>query len=203
MSSGQPIFTTKTTTGLLDALKDSGNEPAWIHIDARYRPVIRGLAHRLGLGHDDADEVAQHTLTEFVRAFREGRYDRGKGRLSSWILGIAHHSTLKLMRDRRKAASGGTDFEPATDERALRAIWDDERDRAIFNEALAMLRDESSVDDRTLLAFELVGLRGVPVSEAAAQCEMTTDQVYVAKSRVVKHMKRLVEQLTAAFEEDS
>jgi DNA-directed RNA polymerase specialized sigma24 family protein len=66
-----------------------------------------------------------------------------------------------------------------------------------------MLRDESSVDDRTLLAFELVGLRGVPVSEAAAQCEMTTDQVYVAKSRVVKHMKRLVEQLTAAFEEDS
>lgn len=203
MSSSPSIFTTRTTTRLLDALGDPANAPVWLHIDSRYRPVIRGLARRLGLGHEDAEEVAQHTLAEFVKAFRDGRYNRAKGRLSSWILGIAHHTTLRLMRERKKAASGGEVAEEATDEGSLRAIWADERDRAIFAEALAMLRDESSVDDRTLLAFELVGLRGVPVAEAAAQCEMTVDQVYVAKSRVVKHLRRLVEQLTEAFEEDS
>jgi DNA-directed RNA polymerase specialized sigma24 family protein len=65
-----------------------------------------------------------------------------------------------------------------------------------------MLRDESEFDDRTLGAFELSSLRGVPVAETAAQCGMSLDQVYVARSRVTKRLRSLVEELTAAFEED-
>lgn len=197
------MFATRTTTRLLDALKDQSNEPVWEHIDARYRPVLRGLARRLGLGESDAEEVAQQSLAEFVRAYRDGRYDRSKGRLSSWILGIAHHTSLRALRERgRRAAVGGTALADVPGEDALRSIWEDERDREILSRALGILRDESSIDDRTLLAFELVGLRAVPVQEAARRCEMTPDQVYVAKSRVTKRLRSLVEEMTFAFEED-
>jgi RNA polymerase sigma-70 factor (ECF subfamily) len=198
------IFATRTTTRLLDALRDLGNEPVWAHIDARYRPVLSGLARRLGLSEADADEVAQQSLAEFVRAYREGRYDRTKGRLSSWILGIAHHTTLHALRSRgREISVGSTALSEVPDEAALRSIWEDERDRSILERALGMLRDESSVDDRTLLAFELFALRGVPVAEVGARCAMSADQVYVAKSRVTKRLKQLVEELTQAFEEDT
>lgn len=193
-------FATRTTTRLLDALHDTRNEPAWAHLDARYRPVVTGLARRLGLKGPDAEEVAQQTLAEFVRAYREGRYDRGKGRLSSWILGIAHHTTCQFLRSSQRAGLGASE---AADEPALRTIWTDERDRAILVRALAMLRDESAVDERTFMAFDLVALRGVPVAEAAAQSGMSESQVYVAKSRVAKRLRALVEDLTAAFEEDS
>ncbi len=197
------IFATRTTTKLLDALRDLGNEPVWDHIDARYRPVLTGLARRLGLREADADEVAQQSLAEFVRAYRDGRYDRSKGRLSSWILGIAHHTTLHALRSgRREVAVGATALSELPDESALRSIWEDERDRAILDQAISMLRDESAVDDRTLLAFELFALRGVPVAEVASRCDMNADQVYVAKSRVTKRLKKLVEELTVAFEED-
>jgi DNA-directed RNA polymerase specialized sigma24 family protein len=196
---------TRTTTRLLDALHDTSNELAWSHIDARYRPVIVGLARRLGLRDSEADEVGQQTLSEFVRAYRERRYDRAKGRLSSWILGIAHHTALKSLRNtRRDGSATALEHVPASpDEPHLRSIWTDERDRCILERALGMLRDESAVDDRTLLAFELVGLRAVPAAQAAEQCGMSVDQVYVAKNRVTKRLRSLVAELTEAFEADS
>jgi len=212
-----PLIATRTTTRLLDALRgvgDQSNELAWAHIDQRFRPVIVGLARRLGLRESEADEVGQQTLSEFVKAYREGRYDRTKGRLSSWILGIAHHTTLKVMRGSRRAGGAGVggstwlDEVPSGEEthpphEQLRSIWTDERDRCILERALGVLRDESAVDDRTLLAFELVGLRGVPAAQVAEQCGMSVDQVYVAKNRVTKRLRGLVAELTEAFEADA
>lgn len=204
MPADDSIFATRTTTRLLDALRDLSNEPAWKHIDGRYRPVIAGLARRLGLNESDAEEIAQQTLTEFVTAYRDGRYDRSKGRLSSWILGIAHHTSLRALRDgRRHVSADSSAISEAPDEASLRTIWVEERDRTIFDRAMAILRDESEIDDRTLLAFELVGMRGLPVAQAAEQCGMSVDQVYVAKSRVVKRLRALVEELTSAFEDDT
>jgi RNA polymerase sigma-70 factor (ECF subfamily) len=202
VSSSTPISATRTTTKLLDDLKDQSNQPAWSHIDSRYRPVITGLARRFGLNESDADEVAQQTLAEFVRAYREGRYDRSKGRLSSWILGIAHHTALRLARDSKRELPAGTALIETPDPSELRTIWTDERDRSILDRAFAMLRDESSVDDRTLMAFELVAIRGVPAEAVASRCLMSVDQVYVAKSRVTKKLRTLVQELTSAFEED-
>jgi len=189
---------------LLDALRDPGNEPVWLHIDSRYRPVLTGLARRLGLSDAAAEEVAQQSLAEFVRAYRDGRYDRTKGRLSSWIMGIAHNTARHALRDgKREVSVGSTALSTIPDEHELRAIWMEERDRAILDRAMALLRDEATIDDRTLLAFELFGLRGVPVNEVATRCSMTPEQVYVAKSRVTKRLRRAVEELTAAFEEDA
>mgnify|MGYP000316898537 CR=1 FL=1 len=206
--SGGVKIATNTTTQLLDALRDQSNQPVWSKtwaaIDARYRPVIAALARRLGATDADADEVAQQTLTEFVRGYAQDHYDRKKGRLSSWILGIAHHTTLRMLRNaKRVKPASHTHLAEVADESALRTIWTDERDRAILAQAMAELRSSSGVDERTLNAFELVALRGVPAIEVGNQCQMTVDQVYVAKSRVTKKLRELVEQLTRAFEEDA
>jgi RNA polymerase sigma factor (sigma-70 family) len=214
-----PIFATRTTTRLLDALRDNANEPVWTQIDARYRPVIRGLARRIGVPEAEADDVAQQSLAEFVRCFRDGRYDRTKGRLSSWILSIAHHTSLAAIRRRRRDSGGGPGAggaapvaggaegvdpaDPASAERALRNVWNEERDRVILHHAMATLHDEGSMDERTLLAFELSALRGVPAGEAASQCQMTVEQLYVARSRVTRRLRVMVREMTSAFEEDA
>lgn len=193
----------RTTTTLLAALHDHANELAWGQLDQRYRPVIRGLARRLGVGEGGAEEVAQQTLAEFVGAYRAGRYDRTRGRLSSWILGIAHHTALRALRQAQRDQQAGTALlEGLHDESMLRSIWIDERDRAIFSQAMSVLRQDSGMDGRTMQAFELVSLRGVPAIEAAQQCRMSVDQVYVAKSRVTRRLRDLVAQMTSAFEDD-
>lgn len=189
---------TRTTTQLLDALRDFRNEPAWEQIDGRYRPVVASLARRLGLGDADAEEIAQRALSEFVRGYREGRYVRGRGRLSSWILGIAHNLSRQRMRELARAPAMVVPDEPE----ALRSVWDEERDRSILWKAFGLLSDGSGIEARTLLAFELCGLRGTPVAAAAVQCGMSVDEVYVAKSRVARRLREVVATLTEAFEED-
>jgi DNA-directed RNA polymerase specialized sigma24 family protein len=207
LPSQQSIFATRTTTRLLDALMERDNQPAWAQIDSRYRPVIAGMARRIGLSDSDAEETAQRTLSEFVRVYREGRYDRTKGRLSSWILGIAHRTALRVRHEGRRAGHADLDqvadgAEGHTDEAELRTIWTDERDRTILARAFDLLREDPALDPRTIQAFELVAMRGVPAAEVASQCRMSVDQVYVAKTRMTKRLKGLVQELTEAFEED-
>ena len=103
----------------------------------------------------------------------------------------------------RSPSAGLTAIAETPDEPALRSIWDEERDRTILTRAMGVLRDESDIEDKTLRAFELVGLRGVPAAEAAAQCGLSVEQVYVAKNRVTKKLRVLVAEMTRAFEEDA
>lgn len=194
---------TRTTTQLLDALRDPENQLVWEQIDSRYRPVIASFARRLGLRDADADEVAQQTLSEFVRAYRAGNYRRTEGRLSSWILGIAHNTARRFLRQQRRTGAVEVgELEQPVDEASLREVWAQERDREIFNKAMAMLRDDSAMEDRTLLAFELVAIRGIRAAEAASMTGLSVDQVYVARSRVTKRLRAAVKALTEAFEED-
>ena len=85
----------------------------------------------------------------------------------------------------------------------VRLWWEQERDAAILARAVEELRESSGVEERTLAAFELVALRGVPAGEAAKQCGMSVEQVYVAKSRMTARLRDIVRAQTAAFEEDA
>jgi DNA-directed RNA polymerase specialized sigma24 family protein len=47
-----------------------------------------------------------------------------------------------------------------------------------------------------------VALRGVEAHEAAEQCGLSVDQVYLAKHRCTKKLREIVEAMTAAWDED-
>lgn len=102
-----------TTTALLDSLKDPSNAPIWDEFDARYRPILHGFARKLGLSQEDAADVAQQAMTEFVRDYRAGLYHRGKGRLSSWLISIARNRAVDLQRaqGRRRGWRGESAFQ--------------------------------------------------------------------------------------------
>ena len=93
---------TTTTTQLLEALFGPGEEAVWREFDARYRPIIFAFARELGVAAEDAADVAQQTLTEFLRDYRAGKYDRRRGRLRAWIIGIARHRVLDTLRQRTR-----------------------------------------------------------------------------------------------------
>jgi RNA polymerase sigma-70 factor (ECF subfamily) len=202
-----------TTTALLDSLKDAANAPVWQEFDARYRPILHGFARKLGLQEEDAADVAQQALAEFVRDYRLGRYERGKGRLSSWLITIARNRAMDMHRSggRRRDWRGQSAFEqvegarppeavqdPASDD----AAWETERRQAVLALALTKLREESKTSDNTIRAFELTAIRGVPSDAAARECGMTVDEVYVAKNRVTKRLRDIVAQLDDVSKED-
>ena len=195
---------TRTTTQMLDDLHDKDNVVAWESFDARYRPILIAFAHRLGFAGDDAAELAQQTLAEFAQAYAQGRYQRGRGRLSSWLVGIASNvgSGLQRRAARGPANTGDALLDDAwADERRLHDAWNRERERAIVIEALSILRDTSRVQANTMKAFELFAIRGVPAEEVAVQCGISVDAVYVIKNRLTGRLREIVQQLTITYDE--
>ncbi len=198
---------TVTTSDLLHALAEAGNRHAWDAFDQRFRPIIVGLARRRGLSDSEAADAAQETLTEFARLYPLGRYDRQKGRLSSWLIGIAVKCIARMLERRgREAARGDSAFGSLADQgslaRELESDWRAEQQRVVLAQALVALKTNSRLDARTILAFELTAIRNAPAEHAAAECAMSVGEVYVARNRAIKKLRELVADLTAAYESD-
>lgn len=194
---------TRTTTKLIEDLRDPANVEAWTGFDARYRPILDGFARRLGFSADDAAEIAQQTLVEFVRCHREGRYQRDQGRLSAWLIGITRNIAANALRRRGvQRVDAGASIESIADDETLTRAWNEERERSILDEAIAILRATSKADRHTLEAFELFALRAVPAPEVAAQTGLSVEAVYVAKNRMTRRLRDIVAELSAAYGED-
>ncbi|MFN0134113.1 MAG: RNA polymerase sigma factor [Phycisphaerales bacterium] len=195
---------THTTTLLLDSLKDEKRDAVWIEFDARYRRVIEVFCVSIGLREQDAQEVAQQTMVEFLRDFRAGKYVRGKGRLRSWLVGIAHHRAIDLMRSagRKRDWRGESAMVDVSDPARLAQTWDAAQQRAILDQAMATLRETSKLGEKALKAFELVALRQVPAETVAQELGMTIDDVYSAKARITKRLRAIVEEMSRAYTED-
>ena len=191
-----------TTTQLLRDLLDPAAETVWEEFDGRYRPIIVGFARRLGLADADAADLAQETLTRFVEAYRQGRYDRRRGRLRSWIIGIAKH----VVADQRAAGAkqrqwrGNSALDLLADDAELTAIWDAERQAAILALAMDELRAHSRTSGNSIRAFEMVAFEGRSADDAATTLQMTRHDVYVAKHRVTERLRGIVERLETVFD---
>lgn len=192
-----------TTTLLLQQLKDSGDQGAWRQFDERFRPVVFGAARRLGLSEADSADIAQETIFQSLRDYQEGKYDRARGRLGSWIVAIAHHRIIDLLRKKQRAIIEGGDTRlgelPIIDE--VSCAWAGALKDDVFRRAWEKVQIESQISPSNLRAFEFAVLRGVPVAATAEECGMSADQVYVAKNRVSAKLREIVDRLTQAFED--
>lgn len=200
---------TMATTAMLVSLRRGRDDPAWDVFVERYQPILVGVARHLGLGAEDALDVTQQTLLEFVRDFQADRYDRSRGRLRHWVLGILRHRVADLQRmhgrERRHARSVGEAPPAAIDgvpADVIEGAWQREVDRRMLEDALQSLREQTRVSPQSLKAFELTAIRGVPAEAAASACGMSVDGVYVARSRVAARLRQILSDIERAYAEE-
>lgn len=198
-----------TSSAMLEGLRDPANQAAWSALDERYRPVIRGLALRLGVGAEDAADVAQQTLFDVLQGYRQGNYDREKGRMRTWIMTIARRRVMDVFRMQHRRANGASNLDwsessgSSPSEHEAELAWADAEEKAVLSEALRLMFHESQANDATKRAFEMVMIQGLSETVAARECGMTVDQVYVAKHRMLKKLREqinLVQELWRADE---
>ncbi len=184
-----------TTTTLLEGLHDGGNREAWGAFDRRYRPILIAFLRRMGLDPADAADVAQETLACFVQDYRKRRYDRAAGRLRSWLIGIARCRLMDLRRarGRRRELRGDSVIAELPDEREADSIWESEQRRHIFEQAVAELRQTTRFNEKTIGAFERVVLRREPVEAVSLELDLTPQEIYNAKNRIVERLRQIVQ----------
>lgn len=192
-----------TTTQMLEGLSCSANEAIWREFDGRYRPILEAIGRKFGLGDDDAAEASQLTMAQFLQDFQAGRYDRERGRLRSWLIGILKHRIADLARGRarRRELRGESALVETPDEARLSELWDAERARSLLQQAIAELRDTSKLSPTTIRAFELYAIQEQPVSVVAETLGITAHDVYVAKNRVAERLREIVARIDGAFDD--
>ncbi|MDG2423428.1 MAG: sigma-70 family RNA polymerase sigma factor [Phycisphaerales bacterium] len=195
----------RTTTALLNNLHEADNEAAWREFDERYRPILIGFSRRLGLPEADAVDVAQETMVQFIKEYREGKYDRDRGRLRSWLLGIARFRVAGIYRKRAtsRVSRGESAIVDLPREAEIEEAWNTERRMTILRTAMEQLKNSTKIADKTVRAFEMVALQQQSVAAVAAELDISENDVYLAKSRVAAKLKEIVASIESLYDEDA
>jgi RNA polymerase sigma-70 factor (ECF subfamily) len=192
-----------TSTTLLDGLRDPHNATRWQQYVGRYRPLLLRFVEGHGVTGEDAEDVVQNALLEFARAYRDGRYQRERGRLSSWLFGILHRQLLKFRERAGRQPSLHVDLEPGGDlfeptaPPELVAAWEEEWEQAVLSQCLEEIRGE--VAPRTYRAFVGFALEGRPAAEVGRELGLSENAVFSAKRRILRRIRELLPVLRDAW----
>ena len=194
---GQRNMEWVTTTQVLEDLKGSNDTLAWNHFRDHFYPVIFNFAKVLGLSETDAEDAAQETMLTFLKALRDGKYDKEKGQLSHWLFGMAKRVILnfrkRLPREHfvEDDTTGTSFWDMVQDENAVKQSWDNQWRQMVLERCLQQARRE--LDAKVFKAFELYALSQKSAEEVSHVLSISRNAVYIAKSRVLSRLRQLQE----------
>jgi RNA polymerase sigma factor (sigma-70 family) len=190
-----------TSTSLLERLQSQPGSAAWEEWLAIYRPFLYAWLRRYQLQSQDADDIVQDVLSAVVRELPQFRSDPAKGAFPGWLRTVLANR-LRAFCTKRQAqavATGDSDFlglleqmeDPGSD---LTRRWNEEHDRYVAGRLLERLRPE--FQPAMWQAFCRVVLDGAPARAAAAELGVSASAVFIAKSRVLRRLRREMRGLT-------
>jgi RNA polymerase sigma-70 factor (ECF subfamily) len=144
-----------------------GQAPAFEVIYERHASAAFSLAYRIVGTRNGAEDVSQEA---FLSLWRSGaRYDRARGSVRTWVLGIVHNRAIDALRrsmvhDRRRASDEGIEERLESGERTdVEAARRDEA-REVRSALATLPREQSRV-------IELAYFGGFSQSEIAAMLD--------------------------------
>jgi RNA polymerase sigma-70 factor, ECF subfamily len=188
-----------TTATVLNSLKNFQDQTAWNKFANRFSCRIKAFAIKLGVPPSDLEDAAQDVLTAFAESYRGGHYDRSKGRLSSWLFGIAYRQIANFRRKQLAAlqrhdnrGAHTTFWGELPDEQTAQQTWCEAWESHDIEECVQHVRSE--VAENTFRAFEMTVREGQSPDIVAAALGMSRNAVYVAKHRVLNRLQELMKQ---------
>jgi RNA polymerase sigma-70 factor, ECF subfamily len=185
----------------LVARAQAGELEAFETLADRYERRVYSLALRIVRQEQDAEDVTQQAFLSAVENI--GNF-RGEASFATWLLRIATHAALKVLRKRRGIE--WVSLEQATepsDEGALPhpeyiADWRQSPEELVHQHEVQRLLDEAlgRLDEKHRLVFLLRDVEGLSVKDTAGALGLSEANV---KVRLLRARLQLREQLTAAL----
>jgi RNA polymerase sigma factor (sigma-70 family) len=189
----------RTSSTLLDQVRDWHDERAWSAFFDRYDPLLRLWCRRDGLVGDAADELCQRIWIELMARMQSFRYDPSR-RFRNWLWRLFRSRVVDQLRRRQKThvrPLDGALFEGSLLILAAHAPGDVEadEDRECASATLLHLAHlaqdsvRSRVDAATWRAFEMIVIEDRPVAEVARELGKKYTAVYNGYRRVDKMLR--------------
>ena len=185
----------ETSVSLLQRLRQDEAATDWRNFTQMYEPLIRNWLRRKDvLGHD-ADDLAQNIMAVVVRKVGQFEHNGRTGAFRTWLRTI----TVNCVREHWRASRdrpvgvGGSDVQEMLaqledPESRLTKIWNEEHDRYVMRQLLEKIREEFTAS--TWQAFQRFALDGVSAADVALELGISSNAVFVAKSRILARLRQ-------------
>src|SRR6266436_8176526 len=196
-----------TRGSLLIRIRDVDDGESWQKFFDTYWKLIYGVAIKAGLGDAEAQDVVQETIIAVARNIGEFKYDPRVCSFKSWLLQVTRSRISNQFRNQKRhpagqartsdAASGTGLLERIPDPAGshLEAIWDKEWEKNLMDAAIHRVKGRVEVEQFQL--FDFYVLKKWPALKVARTFDVNVGQVYLAKHRVAKLIKKEIKELEA------
>lgn len=190
--------TTTTRPSLLLRVRDLTDAAAWGEFVEIYAPLVHRYACRRGLQDADAADIVQDVLREFARCVPRFQYNPDAGRFRGWLHTLTRRAVARQARQpagRPVPAGGGESGGPLerAETSAAEAFAEAEYRRSVFGWAARQVRGD--VREQTWNAFWLTAVEQQSPAAVAERLGLSVGSVYVAKNRVLRRLRTLIEQV--------
>ncbi len=199
-------FTPEPDDAAMVRCAQNGDLNAFETLANRYEQRVYGLAMRMLRQEQDAEDVTQQT---FLSVLENLEGFRGEASFSTWVLRIASHAALKIIRKRKglNTVSLEEATEPSDDLNSIPhpefiADWRQSPEHLVERNETRHLLDEAltRLDEKHRLVFLLRDLEGLSIQETAAALELSESNV---KVRLLRARLQLREELTRVLGDPS
>lgn len=194
-----------TRRSLLTRLQDWDDHESWKDFFNTYWKLIYGVAVKSGLNDPEAQDVVQETVISVAKKMHQFKYDPAVGSFKSWLLlitrrRIADHLRKQYRQPIRAGSSPKEQTETSTVERvpdpalpALDRLWEEEWERNLMDAAIQRVKRQ--VKAKHWQIFDFYVLKQWPISKVAKTLGVNVGQVYLAKHRISRLIKKEIQNL--------
>lgn len=198
----QPPPETRET--LLLRVRNPNDRAAWDEFVQLYRPVIYRVAVARGLQDADALDLVQTVFVAIARSIGTWEKSHPSAKFRHWLIRVARNATINALTrrppDQARATPSHADLlnEHPEPDGETGSMIDWEYRRQIYAQAAGMVRKE--VQEVTWRAFEMTAVDGVAIEVAAEELGKSIGVIYAARSRVMKRLSSLVQEITRSYQ---
>lgn len=194
-----------TRRSLLSRLKDWHDQESWREFFETYWKLIFGVATKSGLSNAEAQDVVQETVISVAKTMHDFKYDPALGSFKGWLLHLTRWRIADQLRKRQRGLSQNqhpleSSRRTSTVERIpdpaslnLDAVWDEEWEKNLMDAALHKVKRR--VNPKQYQVFDFYVLKQWPVTRVARTLGVSVGQVYLAKHRVSRLVRKELERL--------
>jgi len=177
---------TSTPASLLERLSAGTDPTAWGRFVELYTPLLFNWCRGVGLDDVDAADFVQDVFVLLIEHFPKFRYDPAQS-FRAWLKTVLMNAWRKHQRkiSRAPVVGGNPDLVPDTDPGVI--VEEAEHRDYLVRRALTIA--QANFEPITWRACWEFVVNDRPAAEVAAELGITVNMVYLAKSRVIRHLR--------------
>jgi RNA polymerase sigma factor (sigma-70 family) len=195
-----------TRSSLLSRLKNASDAAGWQYFVDNYGRLVFQVCLRSGLTKQEAEDIVQDVVAAVSKQMPRFQYDRSKGSFKGWLARVTRNHIAdfveKKTRERRRRVelpeSRCDAIAAEQNAGSLDEVWETEWRQHLMTRAMRCVQQQ--LPARSVQIFQMSALDGWSTEKIAAALCLSRPQVYLARHRAARLVKKEIERLRKDLE---